>query len=235
MQPLNSDAGRAFLLQAVSAVGAEVVILDNRMSLLGGDMKEEQPWTDTMELVRNLSSSRVAQVWIDHAGHDSSRIYGTKTKEWTFDAVMMLTEADRPGTDIAFQIQFTKARRRHPGAREDFETRVMTLTNGVWAVEGKDMQARGRKLTPKCQHFLDAFETALKRSAVSGQVARPDWFAVCVEFHLFSDGEGQQPKDQHDRSQTQFRKYLHELRIKGYIQVSGDIILDSRSRDGNSR
>jgi hypothetical protein len=86
-----------------------VVFLDNRMSLTVGSMAEEQPWSDTLPLVSELTRRRIAQIWIDHAGHDASRGYGTKTKEWRFDAVMVLTQVERPEVDIAFNSPLTKS------------------------------------------------------------------------------------------------------------------------------
>lgn len=107
MGPLNTAEGQAFVLKLIDRIGGvDAVFLDNRMSLLSGDMKEEQPWTDTMKLVKELTRRRIAQVWIDHTGHDTGRIYGTKTKEWQFDTVALMEKADRPGCDIAFSLKF---------------------------------------------------------------------------------------------------------------------------------
>ncbi|MFL5337463.1 MAG: AAA family ATPase [Geminicoccaceae bacterium] len=102
MGPLNTEEGQQFILRLIERLGGvDVVFLDNRMSLLSGDMKEEQPWTDTMPLVKALTRRRIAQIWIDHTGHNTGQLYGTKTKEWQFDAVALLTKAERPGLDTS--------------------------------------------------------------------------------------------------------------------------------------
>ena len=44
MEPLNTEAGQQFIAELVQARGIRAVCFDNRMSLLSGDMKEEQPW-----------------------------------------------------------------------------------------------------------------------------------------------------------------------------------------------
>lgn len=140
--PLNTAEGQAFLLRLVEMLGGvDVVFFDNRMSLLSGDMKEEQPWTDTMPLVKELSRRRIAQVWIDHTGHQTGHIYGSKTKEWSADAVALMSKAERPGMDIAFKLEWTKARRRKPSNRADFATVTLTMADDAWSVEGADSAA----------------------------------------------------------------------------------------------
>jgi CHC2-type zinc finger protein/AAA domain-containing protein len=100
MQPLNTDDGRDFLLNLIDEIGGlDVVIFDNRMSLTVGDMKEEQPWADTLPLVMELTRRRIAQVWLDHTGVDVTRGYGTKKGM----AVRQRHHAQRGGRHIRFR------------------------------------------------------------------------------------------------------------------------------------
>ena len=133
--PFNTEAGRAFMLGVVAEFRPQTVFFDNRMSLTEGEMKDEQPWRDTLPLVTSLTRDGIAQVWIDHTGHEASRTYGTLTKIWRVDAAIMLSAVDRPEADLAFKLEFTKARRRKPDNRADFEPIILTLTNDVWTVE----------------------------------------------------------------------------------------------------
>ena len=47
---------------------------DNLMSLVVGDMKEEDAWRDTMPLILELTKRQIGQLWVHHTGHDASQI-----------------------------------------------------------------------------------------------------------------------------------------------------------------
>jgi hypothetical protein len=175
--PLNTDDGQTFLLRLVDMLGGvDAIFIDNRMSTLSGSMAEEQPWTDTMPLVKALTRSRIAQVWFDHTGHDSGKLYGTKTKEWQFDAVALLTKAERPGLDIAFTMEFTKARRRTPSNRTDFETVTLAMVDDAWEAEGAESEwkvaGKRRPLSPRDRTALGFLHDLLLRE---GQPLPPVW------------------------------------------------------------
>src|SRR5262249_1018394 len=109
-QPLNTEAGREFILDVVKHVGAEAVAFDNIMALILGDMREEDAWRDSLPLVNQLTRNGVGQIWVHHTGHDASRSYGTKTKEWRMDTTLHGTKFERPDTDVSFLLEFRKAR-----------------------------------------------------------------------------------------------------------------------------
>jgi hypothetical protein len=116
--PLNTEAGHKWTLAVLKLVGkVDVIILDNVMSLTVGDQKDEQVWADTIPLVQRLSHMGVAQIWIDHTGHSNTdRMYGSATKAWRFDSVLMLTEpkGKKDPEVTRFDLQFIKARNRAP-------------------------------------------------------------------------------------------------------------------------
>jgi hypothetical protein len=132
MQGLNTPPGRTFVLDAVEHLKPSVIFLDSRMCLLVGDMKDEIPWTETMPLVWALTRLQVAQIWLDHTGHDGGHIYGSKTKEWQMDLVGLVEEANDPSADIAIKLRWTKARRRRPETRADFSPGIITLRGDEW-------------------------------------------------------------------------------------------------------
>ena len=72
----------------------DVIFFDSVMCLLVGKMGEEDSWAPIKDLVRQISSRRIAQIWLHHTGHDASRGYGTKTREWEMDTVMMLSKVE---------------------------------------------------------------------------------------------------------------------------------------------
>jgi hypothetical protein len=229
MQPLNTEAGQKWLLRLIDMLdsndgsnGIDVVILDNRMSLLSGDMKDEQPWTETMPLVKELTKRRIAQIWVDHTGHDAGHIYGTKTKEWQFDTVALMEKIDRPGTDIAFGLSFKKARRRKPSNRADFEMVTVALANDEWegATEAQPLRNRPKPPSPKAQAFYAALVNALAHGGTKrdGQpsVVMEEWRAECRRMGLL-DGTD-------NTARALFSKYRMELVSGGWVACNGEVV-----------
>jgi hypothetical protein len=106
--PLNTKAGQITLwnlikeVQQRSGQKLDFIVLDSIMALLLGDMKEEDAWRDTQPLILGLTKLEIGQLWVHHTGHDTTRGYGTKTREWQVDTVMHLDAAERPETDVSF-------------------------------------------------------------------------------------------------------------------------------------
>jgi hypothetical protein len=100
--------------------GIDMVGFDNVMSLIGGDMKDEETWRQTLPWVLSLTRRNIGQFWLHHTGHDETRGYGTKTREWQMSTVGHLEEIKRPDTDVSFLLKFPKARERTPANQADF-------------------------------------------------------------------------------------------------------------------
>jgi hypothetical protein len=151
MAPLNYVAGQRFIDQVIDATGATLVVFDNVQALMTGDMKDEEGWRQTLPWIRNLTRRGVGQIWVHHTGHDETRSYGTKTREWQLDAVALLERFEQPGSDIGFRLRFTKARERAPHNRADFDDVIVTLQTDKWSYERaepvqKKRQAKDRAL-----------------------------------------------------------------------------------------
>ena len=71
-----------------------------------------------LPLVTALTANGIGQLWVHHTGHDTTKGYGTKTREWQMDTVIHLTEITRPDTDVSFSLTFPKpaSARQTPGA-----------------------------------------------------------------------------------------------------------------------
>jgi AAA domain len=140
MPPFNTDNGQAWLWREIDAVKPDLIILDSIMCLLVGAMSEEESWAPVKELMQRISSRRIAQMWLHHTGHDASRGFGTKTREWQMDTVAMLSEID-DGAELAttrFQLEFTKARLRTPANFAQFITKIVTRgDHGFSFTEGR--------------------------------------------------------------------------------------------------
>jgi hypothetical protein len=122
MQPLNTLKGQLFIEKEIMRLGGiDFIIFDNVMTLITGDQKEEEGWRETLPWVLSLSRWKIGQMWVHHTGHDASRAYGTKTREWQMTLVMRLEKKERPDTDVSFLLVFQKARDRKPDNRAQFE------------------------------------------------------------------------------------------------------------------
>src|SRR5215831_8172431 len=167
--PLNSEAGQRFIDKHIDALGGvDAVIFDNIQALLVGDMREEGPWEPVLPWIRDLTRREIGQVWVHHTGHDETRSYGIKAREWQMDAVALLERADRPEADIAFTLKFTKARDRTPENRADFEPVTITLANDQWSFE--IAPAGSGKASPKMSAKMRALEALRDVIAKDGQV-----------------------------------------------------------------
>jgi hypothetical protein len=135
MPPLNTPEGEKWLWQEIEAVKPDLIVFDAIMCLLVGSMSEEESWAPVKALVRKISSRRIAQVWLHHTGHDNTKSFGTKTREWEMDTVVSLTKAGDEGNAIAFE--FKKARLRTPETRDQFESKTLRCEVDGWVSDGQ--------------------------------------------------------------------------------------------------
>jgi hypothetical protein len=163
MQPLNHPAGQQFVDRVIAALGGvDLIVLDNIQALMAGDMREELPWKHTLPWALSLTRRQIGQVWIHHTGHDETHSYGTKTREWQLDTVMLLEAVERPAADIAFAIKFTKARERTPANRADFEPAIVTLADDRWSSERT--QGNPRRRQDATERAFELLRNALARN-----------------------------------------------------------------------
>lgn len=110
--PLDTEEGQTWILSVVQAVGAELIVFDNLMTLVTGSLKDDETWKLVLPLARRLSAQRVAQIWVHHTGHDASRFYGSRTIIWQMTAAIHLEKVADLDTAIGFKLSFQKARGR---------------------------------------------------------------------------------------------------------------------------
>jgi hypothetical protein len=228
LEPINTDAGREFVLRLAEAVGAEGIILDNVMSLISGDQKDEVPWSDTLPLVHELSRRNIAQVWLDHTGHNTDRQYGSATKAWRMDTVGLMTPLPEevPG-EIGFTLSFDhpgKARRRTPDNWQDFQACTVRLRDDAWTSTINDGVQAVTKLTPKGQEWHRALLNALAQTPTPGRTTRTAWYAEGVRIGVADAIEEDETRESKDRKRSVLRKHLPELSKAGIIGVDGETI-----------
>ena len=148
MEPLDTEAGQRFINRFVESIGGvDLIIFDNIDALTTDDEDfGVQSWGRTLPWIRDLTRRAIGQLWLHHTGQDETRGYGTKKREWQLDAVAVMEEVTRPGSDIAFSLEFRKNRERTPDNRSDFEEAVITLAEDAWASDrGGDIRGRPKK------------------------------------------------------------------------------------------
>jgi hypothetical protein len=138
MGPLNTPQGEKWLWREIGVVKPDAIVFDSIMCLLAGTMTEEESWTPVKQLMRKISSNRVGQVWLHHTGHDSSRGFGTKTREWEMDTVLSLTATPDEQGVLA---EFKKARLRTPQTADQFKSRVIVRNQDGWTSTGEAPKA----------------------------------------------------------------------------------------------
>jgi hypothetical protein len=192
-RPLDDARGRLAIDNEIARIGgADLVIFDNIMALLGGDMRDEESWRKTLDWQKSLTRRHIGQLWIHHTGHDESKGYGTKTREWQMDTVIALESVERPETDVSFQLAFKKARERTPDTRTDFVDVRVALVNNRWVFETVT-EASSRQPSPLGAQFLKALTNVMASDDVviyrGERAARLDaWRRECVTLGILDPG-----------------------------------------------
>src|SRR5262245_44584619 len=143
MPPLDTVEGRDWLKAKIEELDPDFIVFDNIMSLCGGIMKEEQSWQEIKPLLLALTKESIGQLWLHHTGHDTTRDYGTRTRRWQMDTVIVGEKVEKLA-DVAMTLRFEKARRRTPENWSDFEPVQVELRNGEWHRSEVEAKTSGR-------------------------------------------------------------------------------------------
>lgn len=232
MPPLNTPMGQRFIDNFIYRTGgADFVYFDNVQALLLGDMKDEEPWQQTLPWIRSLTRRAIGQLWVHHTGHDTGRSYGTKTREWQLDTVALAEPVERSGADIAFSLRFTKARERGPDNRGDFDPVVVTLVNDQWAVEGSSRRG-GKPPSPTGSKFYDALLDAVvsagqisSLSAGKPATTTASWLSECTRLGILDATDDKRVKAV---NRALFSKHRRELIAVKWIACNGDLSWSTR-------
>jgi hypothetical protein len=235
--PLNTEAGQQFVLHLCDRLKPDVVVFDNLQALVTGDLREELPWNQTWPLVLTLTSRNIAQLWLDHTGHEGKAQYGSSKKAWGFDAVAIMSPLPReeltPG-ELAFTVSFDppgKARNRTPENWQQFAPQTIRLRDNRWT---SDPAARTmftvKKLSPVAEQWRRALLDALAISTTPGRTTRTAWYAEAVRAGLADPIEPQDDSRDKDRKRAAFRKNLTLLKAAGLIGVDGETVTSLEKR-----
>jgi hypothetical protein len=211
--PLNTSEGQNMIEAIVAKIGkVELVIFDNIMSLVAGDMKEEEGWRQTIPFQHSLTRRKIGQLWLHHTGHNEAQSYGTKTREWQMDTALFGLRLERPETDVSMKLEFRKARERTPQTRADFEEISVALIDDEWTYSSPEGGSKTPP-SPVGQKFLSALHNALADGATSAGMRRVSieaWKRECFALGLVDQDD---PK----KALTNFSKYKLELIARNHI------------------
>ena len=222
-KPLNTIDGQAWLDALIEKVGGvDLVIPDNIMSLTVGDMKDPEPWQQTIPWALALTKRQIGQLWIHHTGHDETRSYGDKSREWQMDTVAHLDAVKRDDTDVSFSMAFRKARERTPATRFDFQDVKIALVDDQWEHELTQAQ-RPEKISPQAARALDALRNVLAgdqaATSTSGRRAagREAWMAELALLGMID------LEQKAHSARTLFLRWRRELVAAFRIGCQGDL------------
>jgi hypothetical protein len=172
MPPLDTEDGATWVLAFIEQIeGIDFAIFDNIAALTTGELKEEQSAQTIKDLQREITSRRIGQLWLHHTGHDATRGYGSKMREWWLDTAMVAEKLDLSGRDVAFKLRFPKCRRRMPDNRSDYDEVEVALHLGQWSYT--ESSAEGSSVRPLGRNQKHVYDAAMKLLASLATVAPP--------------------------------------------------------------
>jgi hypothetical protein len=156
MPPLNIEEGQKFIDHFIASVGGvDAVVFDNIQALCVGIMKEEESWQPMLPWIRELTQQKIGQIWVHHTGHNETHGYGTSTREWQLDTVMLLERVERQDAVLSFLLKFKKARERTPDNWTEFEDATITLADDEWSsVKGTNVPTGPRTAADRALDLL---------------------------------------------------------------------------------
>jgi hypothetical protein len=235
LEPLTTEPGQDFIKRLCAALKPDAIIFDNVQALLAGVQRDEETWLPVLPLVQWLTKQRIAQIWIDHTGHNTDRQYGSSLKSWRFDVVGHmddLTDDDaHEPQDTAFKLSFPKARRRKPANWDEFAPHVIRLRQDQWSSEPVEKAGgtgrRLRKVPPSRKVFHDALIDAIAHAGTRpGETTNAAWEAECLRRKLIEPFEPDDSKRDRDRKRAKLRTARTELQAAHWIGVDGERVMD---------
>lgn len=244
--PLNTENGQLYFNALINRYNpgatTDFIFLDNIQSLLAGKMTDEESWSEIMPWFQSLTRCHVGQFWIHHSVRDGTRAYGTVTREWQMDLVM-LAEATALDVDhVEFNLKFTKARERTSDNRADFEPRIISLVDDEWHSDTVVAQSTKRKpaalparrtrVLPVAEKYHSALIDALAhcgepRSEAAGlpSVTSGQWQGELHRLGLLRDGS---ERTAGNANRARISKYRAELIAAGWMAANGPVVWSIR-------
>jgi AAA domain len=216
MPPLDTSEGARWLLDFISKLGKiDHATFGNIASLTASCLKEEDGARALKDLQLQLTKLHIGQLWEHHTGHDTTRAYGPKMRSWHLDTDMMGERVDQPDTDVALVLKFTKARRRTPENRANFEELEITLAQGRWEYKptkgGKRQSDKDKPLGSNQKIVLDAATKIIAGSTTKAPPGSPAGGKTAVKIDVVKDETRRLMACETKHFNTRFQEALNAL------------------------
>jgi hypothetical protein len=218
--PLNSRLGQKYVDDQIAKIGdVEFVTFDNIMSLIAGNMKDEEPWAQTQAWANSLTKRSIGQLWIHHA-NDQDQIYGTKTRGWQMTSVILLTQVKREDTDVSFTLSFSKARERTPSNRQDFRDVNVCLLDNKWQISDEVLS---KEIPPGLRAVIEAIQDATIESGPTVRAVDVKLARMSHKKRFAHDGDGDRDAAERQAWSRNFKKAVGDKLIAGENKDSVDL------------
>jgi hypothetical protein len=168
MPPLDEDEGQEWMDRKISRLKPDFIVFDNISALCSSIQREEESWSEIKPWSMALTRRRIGQLWLHHVGHDKSRSYGTKVREWQMDTVIVGKKVADTDALVSMELSFDKARRRKPSNASDFEDVTIELCDDQWV-----SRQPPQKRPASAEVVLSALRAAV--AAEDGPVSEEQW------------------------------------------------------------
>jgi AAA domain len=194
----------------------DFIIFDNIGSLTVRNLADPESWLPMVPYMRHLTREHIGQLWINHTGHDKSRDYGPRMRLWQMDVAMVATKLDNHAADIAFKLEFVKARQRKPSNRADFEPVNVILEHDEWSTSAaqadkKTTYGKNQKIILEGLEFILA--TAGEPSP--GTNGLPTSATIASRDYLRHHCIAKMPQDSDRRRKFAYEQAFESLAVPG--------------------
>jgi hypothetical protein len=216
-EPFNTEAGRAWLMREIGRLKPDLIIFDSIMCLTINAMNDDRAWLPVAELMSWITSKRIAQIWIHHTGHNPNRGFGTKSREWRLDTVIVLIKASEDGLGAEdgapIEMRFMKARLRTPKNRDQFQEWKIAFGPQGWRSVGRPLtdKSPARAKTDKSivtRAFCNTYDRLAEDVEQSGETSKG--------YKIFKVG---------------VEKIRNELKSAGFLETDDKGHIEGKSRE----
>jgi AAA domain len=228
MPPIDTSEGARWVFDLIDKLGRfDHVTFDNRASLAAGDLAGDDASTTAIKLLqRQITRLGTGQLWLHHTGLDGSRGYGRKAREWEMDTVGIGERLnDRQDADVAMKLRFTKARRRTPDTRADYEPVELELSGNRWSCSHTPGdKIPSRKLGSNQRAILDAAIKLLAGSDLKPPPGHPAGNNTVIRTKTLEDETRSVLACEPKRFTGRFHEALNGLTSAHHLSLYGEYV-----------
>jgi hypothetical protein len=233
-EPFNTEAGRAWLEREIERVKPELIVFDSIMCLTLNALTDDRAWAPVAELMTWITGKRIAQVWVHHTGHDPTRGYGLKAREWRLDTVIFLAATSDEGLSAdegaPVEMRFKKHRLKTAANADQYQEWKINFGPQGWRAVGDplrdDKRTRRSGATILTHAFCNAYDELADAAPSAGRVNGYNILKVSIDAvrEKLKDGGFLDVDDQgriEGKSREALRRIKTALLADGFKQEKG--------------